>query len=50
MERLTRAEAEQELYNIYQWYAREAPGVQVQEVGHVADLWAIVDSLSAENA
>lgn len=36
-------EAENELYGIYQWFAKESPGTVVQETGHVADLWAIVD-------
>lgn len=37
-------EAENELYGVYQWFAKNAPhGTVVQETGHVADLWAIID-------
>ena len=37
-------EVENELSAIYQWFAKEAPGVVVREEGHLADLWAIADA------
>lgn len=38
---------EREIYDQYQWFAREAPGVRVQESGHLADLWAVADAYYA---
>lgn len=37
-------EAENEIASIYRWFAEEAPGVVVQEEGHLAQLWAFVDA------
>lgn len=36
-------EIENEISAIYKWYAKEAPGVTVQEVGRLANLWALAD-------
>ena len=47
-DRLTLAEVEQAIYEHYQFFAREAPGVVVQEVGHLANLWAMFDEMIAE--
>lgn len=44
-EAYTLESAHQAIYDHYQWFAREAPGVYVQEVGHLAQLWSIVDYL-----
>lgn len=41
---MTLEEAENEIHGIYRWFAEEAPGVVVQEEGHLAQLWAVVDS------
>lgn len=41
-------EIETEISAIYRWYAKEAPGVIVQEVGHLANLWALAARLSPE--
>ena len=43
MNAYTLEEAESRLYEIYQWFHREAPDVVVQEAGEVGDLWRIVD-------
>ncbi len=37
-------EVEKEIKAVYEWFAREAPGVQVQEHGRLADLWREFDS------
>jgi len=42
------AQVEKEIYDTYQWFAREAPGVVVQEQGHLARLWSVADALYAE--
>lgn len=39
----TLEQPEKEIQSIYQWFAREAPGVAVREEGHLADLWSIAD-------
>ena len=36
------------LKEIYTWFAREAPGVQVQETGEVEALWALADIMHEE--
>lgn len=36
--------AENEIHGIYQWFAKEAPGVTVREEGHLASLWNIADA------
>lgn len=41
-------EIENEISAIYHWYAKEAPGVVVQEVGHLANLWALAAGLNPE--
>lgn len=38
-------DVEAEIYNHYQWFAKEAPGVVVQEEGRLAQLWAAFDRL-----
>lgn len=38
-------EVEQAIYNHYQHFHREAPGVQVQEDGRLAQLWRAFDML-----
>lgn len=43
MNALSLEEAEQEIYNTYQFFAREAPGVTPREVGTLGALWRIVD-------
>lgn len=40
---MTLESAEGEIYDIYQWMAREAPGIVVQEQGRLRELWAFVD-------
>lgn len=40
---MTVEEAEQEVYGIYQWFHREAPGTRVVEQGRLAQLWAYLD-------
>lgn len=35
---------ETEISGIYKWFAKEAPGVTVQEEGHLAQLWALADA------
>lgn len=35
--------AENEIYQTYQWFAKEAPGVTAREEGRLAQLWAYVD-------
>ena len=37
-----------EIKAIYEWYAKEAPGVTPQEVGRLGDLWQTVDYLEAQ--
>lgn len=37
-------EVEKEIKAVYEWFAREAPGVTVQEHGRLADLWREFDS------
>lgn len=37
-------ETENEIAGVYRWFAREAPGVRVQEEGHLAQLWAVADA------
>lgn len=37
-------EVEREIAGIYVWFSENAPGVQVQEIGHLSDLWAVADS------
>lgn len=39
------AEVEEEIYHTYQWFAKEAPGVVVQEEGRLAQLWSAFDHL-----
>lgn len=41
-------EIETAIYDHYQWFAREAPGVVVQEEGHLAQLWAVADTYYAK--
>lgn len=36
-------QVEQEIYETYQWFHREAPNVKPQEAGHLAQLWRYVD-------
>lgn len=36
-------QAENEIAGIYRWFHENSPGTVVQEVGHLADLWSIVD-------
>lgn len=44
-------QVENEIHSIYRWFAQEAPGVTVQEEGHLAQLWALADDYYAkENA
>ena len=40
----TLADIENEIAAIYRWFAKQAPGVVVQEAGTLADLWAIFDA------
>lgn len=40
---LSLAETEQKIYDHYQWFAKEAPGIEVQEAGVLAQWWAIAD-------
>jgi len=40
---MTLEEAEQEIYAIYHYFAREAPGVTPVEHGRLANLWRFVD-------
>lgn len=47
MNALSLEEAEQEIYDTYQFFAREAPGVTPQEVGRLGELWRIVDDYLA---
>ena len=46
--RLTLEDVEQAIYEYYQFFAREAPGVVVQEVGHLANLWSVWEDLVRE--
>lgn len=46
--RLTLEEVEQAIYAHYQFFAREAPGVVVQETGHLANLWSVFDDMIRE--
>lgn len=39
----TLEQAELEINGIYKWFAQHSPGTVVQEAGHLADLWSIVD-------
>ena len=41
-------ELHEEVAAIYRWFAKEAPGVQVREEGHLASLWALIDQLEDE--
>lgn len=41
-------EVENEISNVYHWFAQEAPGVVVREEGILAELWAVADGLIAE--
>lgn len=43
--RLTLEEVEQAIYEHYQFFAREAPGVWPREEGHLANLWAVADEM-----
>lgn len=47
---LTLEDAEQKIYDHYQWFAREAPGVPVQEQGILARWWAVVDAHNERGA
>lgn len=40
---MTLEEVEAEIYSIYRWFAKEAPGVTVREEGHLAALWSLAD-------
>jgi len=42
---MTLQEVEQAIYDTYQWWHREKPGVHPREVGTLADLWRRVDYL-----
>lgn len=46
----TLEQAENEIRATYEFFAREAPGVPVQEQGHLANLWAIVDAKYMQHA
>ena len=40
---MTLSDIETRIYNYYQWFHANAPGVQVQEEGTLARLWALQD-------
>lgn len=40
----------EEIKTTYEWFATEAPGVQVQETGQLAQLWALHDYFIREQA
>lgn len=42
---MTLEEVEQRIYDFYQWYAREAPGVKPKEHGLLGILWSKFDLL-----
>ena len=42
---MTLSEIETRIYNYYQWFHANAPGVQVQEEGTLARLWAAFDDM-----
>lgn len=42
---MTLEQVEQSIYETYQWFAREAPGVTPVETGTLGDLWALFDAL-----
>lgn len=44
----TLEQVEQEIYETYQWFAHEAPGVTVREEGHLGRLWAVADAYYAK--
>lgn len=46
----TLEQAENEIRATYEFFARESPGTVVQEVGHLSNLWAIVDAKYMEHA
>lgn len=46
---MTLDEVELRIFEHYQFFAKEAPGVKVQEVGDLAALWALADSMYAES-
>lgn len=37
-------EVEKSIYDHYRFFAIKAPGVPVQETGHLARLWAVADA------
>lgn len=47
---ITLDEAEQAIKRHYEFFAKEAPGVVVQEAGELASLWAIADYYYAQEA
>lgn len=42
------SEIENEIAGIYRWFAKEAPGVVVREEGTLERLWAVADTLYAQ--
>lgn len=44
---MTLEQVEQAIYDKYQWWFREAPGVHPREVGTLAQLWYRADYLYA---
>ena len=38
---------EREIAATYVFFAENAPGIRVQETGHLADLWAVADAYYA---
>ena len=36
---------EKQIYETYQWWAKQAPGVTPREEGRLADLWRVADDL-----
>lgn len=47
-ERLTIDDVEQAIRDHYMWFHQNAPGVQVQETGHLANLWSVWEDLYRE--
>lgn len=45
MRMMTLDEVETEIYNYYQWFAKNAPGVTAVETGELGSLWAIFDEM-----
>ncbi len=45
---MTLEEVETAIYETYKWFSVTAPGVVVQEQGHLARLWALFDGMIAD--